>query len=181
MLIFFLLYSLVTIIGLVGFIYFMFDSVIRSHDLPTSPEAVAAIVKIIKKYQKQNGVIYDAGCGRGTLVCGLKKQLPHVRIHGIDMSRFRLIMATIKSRIRGLDIAFHQNNIFNVDFTDADVVYTYLWYDTMPPFEQKLERELQPGAIVITNTSHFARWPIIETIAIHPNKPDFEKLFIYQK
>jgi alanine-alpha-ketoisovalerate/valine-pyruvate aminotransferase len=65
----------------------------------------------------------------------------------------------------------------------ADIVYTYLWYDLMPILEKKLEKELKSGAIVITNTSHFAFWQPIEIINTWPNIRDskFEKLFVYKK
>ena len=62
------------------------------------------------------------------------------------------------------EIKFIRNNIFDVDLSNADIVYTYLWYDLMPPLEQKLQKELKSGSIVITNTSNFPTWKPIQTV-----------------
>jgi hypothetical protein len=72
-------------------------------------------------------------------------------------------------------------NLFETDLRNADIVYTYLWYDLMPPLEKKLQRELKKGAIVITNTSNFPNWKPVKTYVTCLRVPSFEKLFVYIK
>ena len=69
----------------------------------------------------------------------------------------------------------------SLDLQNADVVYTYLWYDLMPSLEKKLKNNLKKGAIVITNTSNFPNWQPKETHITYSKNPEFEKLFVYVK
>jgi len=90
----------------------------------------------------------------------------------------------LKSIFSGQKINFKKQDIFETNLKDADIVYTYLWYDLMPPLEKKLQEELKQGAIVITNTSNFPNWKPIEKVITYPKvskMPDFETLFIYIK
>lgn len=173
------------VIALPLFLVFALDSLIRGHDLPTSRRATRALADIIiQKYKPDAKVFYDLGCARGTLSLRLKKSLPRLDIFGIDNSVVRIFFAKLKSQILRRKINFKKQDIFKTDLHNADVIYTYLWYDLMPILEKKLQKELQQGAIVITNTSHFQDWQPTEKVVTYPKvskTPDFETLFVYVK
>ncbi len=179
--IFFLILPSVAIALSIFFIVFAVDSMIRGHDLPTSQRAIAELATIIKKYKKENGNFYDLGAGRGTLALRIKKILPDLKVHAIDNSQFRIAWCHFKSFMFRRPIRTIKQDIFITDISHADVVYTYLWYDHMPPLQKKFLSELPSNAIVITNTSHPPTWQPIETRILNPQKPEFEKLFIYRK
>lgn len=171
-------------VPVVLFLILALDSLIQSHDLPTSRRAMRALVKVIKQYKPDAESFYDLGCGRGTLSLVLKKALPNLEMHGVDNSAVRIFFAKLKSRILGRRIDFRKQNIFDTDIRSADIVYTYLWYDRMPPLEKKLQNELKPGAIVVTNTTNFPTWQPIQKVVTYPKiskTPDFETLFVYSK
>lgn len=172
------------VIALLLFLVFVLDSLIRGHDLPTSRRATRALVDTIQKYKPDAKVFYDLGCARGTLSLRLKKILPRLDIFGIDNGVVRIFFAKLKSQILRRKINFQKQDIFKTDLRNADVIYTYLWYDLMPILEKKLQKELQRGAIVITNTSHFQGWQPTEKVVTYPKvskTPDFETLFVYVK
>lgn len=166
------------------FFIFALDSLIQGHDLPTSKRTIKVLVKTISEYQVKANNFYDLGCSRGTLAIAVKKRLPELKVYGIDNSSIRIFFSKLKALLLKRNINFKKQDIFNTDLRNADIVYTYLWYDIMPPLEKKLEKELKKGAIIITNTSKFPNWKPAQKVATHPTPlkdPDFETLFVYIK
>jgi SAM-dependent methyltransferase len=161
----------------------MIDSLIHGHDLPTSRRATKAVLKIIAE-QKNARNFYDLGCAHGSFSVRIKRVSPNLSMTAVDNDIIRIFFARIRALLSKSKINFLRKNIFDVDLSNADIVYTYLWYDLMPPLEKKLQQELKSGAIVITNTSKFPTWKPIQTVVTYPKiptTPDFETLFIYQK
>jgi SAM-dependent methyltransferase len=172
------------IITLPLFLILAIESLIRGHDLPTSRRATRALADTIRKYKPDAKSFYDLGCAHGTLSLRMKKILPCLKIYAIDNSAVRIFFAKLKSKILRRKVNFQKQDIFKTDLRNADVVYTYLWYDLMPILEKKLKKELQRGAVVITNTSHFQNWQPAEKVVTYPKvskTPDFETLFVYIK
>ncbi len=167
------------------FVIFVLDSLIYGHDLPTSRRAAKALVVAVKQYKPDAKNFYDLGCAHGDLCLRLKKDLPDVAIWGIDKSPVRIFFAKLKARILRRKANFKKQDIFQTDLSNADVVYTYLWYDRMSPLEEKLQKELKPGALVITNTSRFPNLEPLQKISVSskvfPKMPDHEILFVYVK
>jgi len=169
-------------LGVLFFFYFILDVLIRRHDLPSDKKARQMIVQIISQRHPQAKNFYDLGSGRGTVILSVKKHLPHLQVIGIDLSRFRCALAKIKAKFLGRKIQVKRGDLFKQDLSQADVVYAFIWYDLLPPLEQKLQRELQPGALAITNTVHFFDWPLSEKIVFDPTLPgNFGTLFVYVK
>jgi len=184
MIYFLTVFVLASLLIVVLFLVFAIDSLINGHDLPTSGHTAEALVGIIKKESPSMRTFYDLGCGRGTLALAVKKALPEIEVYGFDLSPIRISLAKLKSFLRRTKVYFKEQDIFKTDLSRVDVVYTYLWYDLMPPLEEKLRRELKEGAMVITNTSKFPNWEPAEKIVTYPGVsrlPDFETLFVYVK
>lgn len=163
------------------FFVFALDSILKGHDLPTSKRAIRYLVEIISKHKPDATTFYDLGCGRGTVVLTLKKKLPNLETYGIDNSTVRIFFAKLKTVLLRREVNLKKQDIFQTDLRNADIVYTYLWYDLMPLLEKKLQKELKHGAMIITNTSNFPTWKPAKIYVTYPKKPDFEKLFIYVK
>jgi len=169
-------------LGIIFFFWFLLDVLIRRHDLPSDKKARQMICQIIAQRNPQARNFYDLGSGRGTVILSIKKHLPHLQVIGVDLSRFRCALAKIKAKFLRRDVLVQRNDLFKVNLADADVVYAFIWYDLLPPLEQKLQRELKPGAIAITNTVHFFDWPLAEKIVFNPTLPgNFGTLFVYIK
>jgi len=172
------------VIALTLFLILALDSMIRGHDLLTSRRATRALAATLQKYKPDAKIFYDLGCSRGTLSLRLQNILPRVDIYGIDNSAVKIFFAKLKSKVLRHKVHFQTRGIFKTDLRNADVVYTYLWYDLMPALEKKLQKELKQGAVVITNTSHFQDWQPTKKVVTYPKvskTPDFETLFVYIK
>lgn len=179
--------TLLIIVGM--FIFFLLwfvlivDSILRGHDLTTSRRATKVLFKIISE-QKTAKNFYDLGCARGALAVRVKRKFPALSIYAIDNNPIRIFFAKIRAFIFRQNIKFLRKNIFDVDLSDADIIYAYLWYDLMPSLEKKLQNELKRGAVVITNTSNFPNWKPVRKVITHSEPsgiPDYETLFVYIK
>ncbi len=176
--------DLVLVVFLILFLVFLIDSLVKGHDSPTSKKTIKQLIKIISKHKPEAINFYDLGCGRGTVALAIKKELPQLEVRGIDYNAVRIFFAKLKSFFLRRKVDFKKQDLFKTDLQKADIVYTYLWYDLMPPLEKKLHSELKSGAIVITNTSKFPNLQPVEIVATHKKVPklsDFETLFVYKK
>ena len=181
-----ILLILVLSLGTFAVLFFILvlDSMLRGHDLSTSRQVIKVLSKIISQHKPHTNNFYDLGCARGTLSLAIKRKHPHFSIYSIDDNVIRIFFARIKTIFFRQEINFQKENIFKIDLRDAHIVYTYLWYDLMPPLEKKLHKELKTGAMVITNTSKFPNWKPVQKIITHSKTskvPDFETLFVYIK
>lgn len=174
--------SLFAAVGVtLAYIWFLADSAIRAHDLPTTDEARRKVADIIRERAPKGKVLVDLGCARGRFATAMKKEFPAWNVRGVDASGFRLAIAAMRSIVRGVQVRWEKADIFTASVADADVIYTYLWYDTMPPLEKKIWAQAKKGAIVITNTSKFPNWKPVAEYIVHDATPDFEKLFVYER
>lgn len=168
------------IIIFLGFLFFvgicflsayLFDSAFGGLDFVSNRAARVVAVNIIKQRNLASGIFYDLGSARGKLAAGLAKDLPELNIIGIDNSRLRTLVA--KSRSKFLkNLHFRKENLFQTNVSAADIVYVYLPQELMPDLEVKLQKELKPGSIVITNRVSFPSWKETEKN---------QQLFIYAK
>lgn len=184
-----IIYAIILLIIISAFSFFllwfifMIDSIVRGHDLPTSRRATKALFKIISEHKTARN-FYDLGCAHGALACHIKKKFPTLCVYAIDNNSVRIFFAKIRAFVFRQNVKFLRKDIFKVNLNNADIIYTYLWYDIMPPLEKKLQRELKRGAIVVTNTSNFPTWEPVQKIVTYSKvskTPNFETLFIYQK
>ena len=168
------------IISLLCFI-FLLDLVILGHDVNSNREAQNIVYRIIEQNSLQDKTFYDLGCARGTFSLNLKKRFPKLNVYASDNNFLRISLAKLKNKFFKRGVNFSRANIFNLDLSKTDIIFTYLWYSTMPPLEKKLLAELKPGAIVIANESYFPTWRPQKVVDTLPNKKNSVQIFIYKK
>lgn len=165
--------------GLLGYLVFMLEFAFVGHDFATSKEAISKIGEILRIFNQENSRFYDFGSARGGMAVGLSKICPELQILGIDSSRLRTWEARIWSALNFSQAGFACQNINGADISGADIVYIYQNQINTDALELKLQNELKPGALVITNTQSFAHWPPKQIFVVHDKKPAYEKLFVY--
>ncbi len=173
---FFVLFSLLILTFAV-----LLDIIFIGHDFPSTKLATEQVSKILFKYKQEAGIFYDFGSCRGEFILGVKKSCPKLQALGIDSSGFRIWFSRLKAFLLQRSVQFIKANFFDINIAKADVVYVYLNQQGINAIEAKLKQELKIGAMVITNTQSFPNWPASETVITHINKPEYEKLFIYEK
>ena len=116
---------------------------------------VDAILALIPMKPGQR--FYDLGCGDGRMLVAANHMYG---VHGVgyEVNLFAYLCACFRVwRLRrSLDIRL--GNFMHADLSDADVVYCYQASGAIQQLRNKLERELRPGTIVISNTYTIERW-----------------------
>lgn len=148
--------------------------------VPTKLEAIRKILKLagVKKGKK----FYELGSGDGRVVIEAAK-LKATAV-GIEQSWIRILYSRWKmhgqkrvfrqNKTMVLNCQFLHSNIFDKNYSDADIVYIYLLLRGVRRLETKLEKELKKGSIVITQTFHFETWKPYKKIDLSKDM-DFSK------
>lgn len=128
-------------------------------DAPYVPTNMNLISKVLKLAGvKKGGVFYELGSGDGRVVIEAAKL--GAKANGVEQSWLRVWYSRYKSRLAGTNRTTHfcHGNIFDRNYYPADIVYIYLLKPAVEKLEDKLKKELNKGAIVITQTYHFKNW-----------------------
>ena len=123
---------------------------------------------------KKGDVIYDLGCGDGrTIVTAARKY--GARAVGIEVDPLRYLWCQILITFLGLRerVKVLYGDIFNQDFSEADVVICYLLQSTNNKLESKLKEELKPGTRVVSNSFTFPGLHLV-------NFDEESKLYCYE-
>lgn len=125
--------------------------------MPSSGIARKAILKVIPENQKGN--IYELGSGWGTLALPIAKQCPKAMVKGFEISPIPWIVSKILQLFCGYpNLNFYRKDFFHVSLDDASIVVCYLYPEAMKQLKNKLEKELKPGSVVISNTFAIPGW-----------------------
>lgn len=128
-------------------------------DAPYVPTNMNLISKVLKMGGLKKGkVFYELGSGDGRVVIEAAKL--GAKANGIEQSWIRVWLSRYNSRRAGTNKQTHfcHGNIFERNYYPADVVYIYLLRPAVLKLEEQLKKELNKGAIVITQTYHFKNW-----------------------
>ena len=174
-------YGLIFVVFIALFVYFviLLNSVVGKFDFVSSSQSISHVINIIKRQHLENGNFYDLGSARGKFAAGIAKKLPGLKIYGFDDSGFRVFCSKARS-VFLKNLNFKKQDIFSADVSTADIVYLYLPQELMPTLEIKLQKELKPGSLIISNSVSFPGRQPSEILITHKHRPDFEKLFVYQ-
>lgn len=121
---------------------------------------------------KDGDVFYELGSGTGRVVAAASRQAK-VRAVGFELSPFFYWLGWLNLKIRGCrNWELRWQDFFKADLSEADVVFCYLMPKTLKRMKEKFEKELKPGAKVITYAFRLHYWPIVKTVK-NPNQLPF--------
>ena len=136
----------------------------------TPPEVVDGMLELAGV--RAGDVVYDLGCGDGRIVIAAVRT-PGVRGVCVELDPARLRWARDAAEQAGVAdrIRFVQGDLFEVPLADATVVTLYLMRPANLKLRPRLERELRPGARVVSQTFDMGSWePDRTTTAGQPPK-----------
>ncbi len=125
---------------------------------------VATPVLVARKMLEYAGLkpgetLYDLGSGDGRIVIMAAQEFG-ARGVGVELNRRLVDEATskLKELELGDRVRFVHGNIFDVDLSPADVVTLYLTTGANEKVRPKLEKELRPGARVVSHDFSVPGW-----------------------
>lgn len=121
---------------------------------------------------------YDLGSGDGRLV--IAAALRGADAVGVEIDKIRVFYSNLWIKV--LRLADHakiiRGNIFDQDFSDADVVNLYLLEETNDKLKPKLEKELKPGTIVVATAFKVDGW---KPVKIDPRGTVYGPIYVYKR
>lgn len=128
-------------------------------DAPFIPTKKSQIKKVLKAAGLKKGqIFYELGSGDGRVVLEAGKM--GAVANGVEQSWIRVWYSRFKAwRLKLNKVSIFHGDIFQRHYFPADVVYIYLLTEGVLKLERKLKKELKNGAVVITQTYHFKKWP----------------------
>jgi len=131
---------------------------------------------------KDNAKVYELGSGDGRFLRALAKKK---KIQAVGFENFMLpyVISRVFKFLTNSNADFRYQDLFKADLSQADYIFCYLITTQMAKLETKLQQELKPGALIISNTFKFKNWPIEKEIVVNPkNKFGLSnKIYLYRK
>ena len=146
------------------------------YGVPWVPTRVARIRKALQLVELQPGEkLYDLGAGDGRVLIMAAEEFDAQGV-GIEIGPVQCALGWLRILLSGSRqrVRMRCGNFYKADVHDADVVFVYLTSSQTSRLAEKLARELQPGARVVSIAADFPDW--------QPGHVDREALiFVYQR
>ena len=125
--------------------------------MPSSQRAVQQILQFV--VPPHPGPLYELGAAWGSLAIPLARAYPDRRIIAYELSTIPWLFLWLRVRIARLhNIEVLRRNFFRDDLGQAAVVVCYLYPGSMVRLSTKLQSELSPGTVVVSNTFSLPGW-----------------------
>ncbi len=131
--------------------------------VPTTPRVAAEIFALCPHETLlppvAGGVVYELGSGWGNIAMALAERFPTRAVVGYELSPLPWLASRLALRLRPRsNLAFIRANFMADGLGDAALVVCYLYPGAMRRLRDKLERELQAGALVISSAFLVPGW-----------------------
>ena len=127
--------------------------------------------------QSVTGPVYELGSGWGQLALAAAKQLKNVRVIGYESSLVPWAASLILGVFsRKSQVEFRWADFRKRDLSDAQLVICYLYPGGMSHLAERLQKELKPGSVIISNTFRLPGWEPEKVIELD----DMHKTQIYR-
>lgn len=113
---------------------------------------------------KPGQVLVDLGCGDGRVLRRLRRRFD-VRAIGYELNPLAYLMARLLC-VGRRDITILFKDFSKVDLSGADVVFCYLFPDVLPKLSVKLDRELEPGSVVVSANFAIPNWTPLQVLRV---------------
>ena len=145
------------------------------YGLPWVPTREKRIRKALQLARLQSGEkLYDLGAGDGRVLIMAVKEFG-VQAVGIEIGPVQCLIGWLRIWFSGSrhKVWMRCGNFYKADLSDADVIFVYATSAQTSRLLPLLERQLHPGARVVSIAADFPDW--------QPNKTDREALiFMYE-
>lgn len=129
-------------------------------DVPYEPSPVKVVEEMIRLAKvTERDLVYDLGCGDGRVVIAAAK-ITGCRAVGIDLDPKRIRESRENALKEGMSarVTFLQQDLFDSDLGEADVVMLFLYPRVNLRLRPKLLSELKPGTRVVSHSHTMGEW-----------------------
>jgi SAM-dependent methyltransferase len=132
---------------------------------PTAPEVVDIMLRLANV--KAEDVVYDLGCGDGRIVITAARELG-ARGVCVDIDPQRIAESRENARTAGVTdrIRFLNQDLLVTDVSEATVVMLFLSPGLNLKLRPKLQRELKPGARIVSHWHDMGDWKPQKTVRV---------------
>lgn len=95
--------------------------------------------------------LIDLGAGVGSVVCRLARLRPDAHVVGVENAPATWLIGRLRTRSLG-NCEWHWKDLWRTDLAAFDVVYAFLSPAPMAELWQKVEREMRPGSVFVSNS-----------------------------
>ncbi len=121
-------------------------------DVPFVSTPHDVVAKMIEMADvKESDLVYDLGCGDGRIVV-MAAEKHGCRGIGVDLNPDCVLMSQQNAKQHGVEhlVTIKQEDIFDIDLSEADVVMLYLYPEVNVQLLPQLQR-LKPGARIVSH------------------------------
>ncbi len=152
-------HGILTLIALGIFLYalaMLLSNFTDSIYVPSGTKTVKAILDIV--HPKRDSIFMDIGCGDGKVALHAARAFGTQSI-GIDLNPILIAWACGRARMtKTRNAQFRIQNAFSTDLSRADYIYVFLLPKFIERLTPKFNRELKPGAMVISHGFEIKTW-----------------------
>ncbi|AEM39805.1 Methyltransferase type 11 [Pyrolobus fumarii 1A] len=126
-------------------------------------------------------VLYDLGAGDGRVVVIAARDFRVKKAVGVEIDDGLVTIARIRAAEEGVAdrVEIIEGDIFEVDVSDATVVYIYMYASINERLADKLERELKPGARVVTLDFPVPQWVPVRIRRVEDEAGRLRSIYLY--
>jgi predicted O-methyltransferase YrrM len=150
-------------------------AVIRAPFVPSAEEAVEEMLALARI--QKGDLVYDLGCGDGRVVIAAARK-HGCRSVGVDVDSRRVAESrrNVQQNHLGHLVRIEQRDLFEVDLSEADVVFAYLLPELNPKLIPQFEA-MKPGARIVSQDFDMAGIIPDRVVQVYLGKHRFYKTF----
>ena len=141
--------------------------------VPTYASDVKFIVEKLKISSKD--VVYDLGSGNGKVVF-LIEELTGAKTKGFEQTLWTHLWAKLHKLVRRSKAEFTNADFFKANWSEANIIYCYLYPPLMGRIADKFRAEMKPGSIAIVRDFPFPNMMHSEVFYM----PKEHEIYIYK-
>jgi uncharacterized protein (TIGR03000 family) len=142
--------------------------------VPTQPEVIDAMMKLAGV--GKDDVVYDLGCGDGSLVISAVKKFNAKHGVGIDLKADKVQIAKASAKVAGVEnkVEFRQGDVLKgiPDLSKATVVTLYMSDELNQRLMPILQKQLKPGARIVSHRFTMGDWKPEKTVTVDLSDED---------
>jgi len=161
------------------FLVSQFYNVIIKKNAPLVTTGQTTIKKIISELDlKENQTVFELGCGRAIFLRTVEKTILKINLVGVENLHIIYFLNNLFLRLIGSKIKLLRNDIFAVNLKDADIIYCYLFSETMKKIGDKVLQECKKGTQIVSRTFSIPQLQPEKIIVIENKRVFFYKMEI---